>query len=88
MRRDKLKWFVMTLCVALLAGAAVGKPLRVLILTGANNHDWRATTDSLTKTYEDSGRIEVDVTETPSELNAAAIAGYDVLVGNWAQPGD
>ncbi|MBC8373623.1 MAG: ThuA domain-containing protein, partial [Planctomycetes bacterium] len=52
--------------VALLAGSeAAAKPIRVLFITGRNNHRWQLTTPSLKKTLEDSGRFKVDVTEKP-----------------------
>ena len=40
-----------------------GGKMRLLILSGANNHAWKATTPVLKKMYEDSGRFTVDVSE-------------------------
>ncbi len=60
--------------------------LRVLILTGRNNHDWRATTPFLRSVLETSGRFDVRVTEEPSGLSAAALRPYDVLVVNYCGP--
>jgi type 1 glutamine amidotransferase len=58
--------------------------LRVLILSGLNNHDWRSTTPVIKKMFTDCARFgTVDVTEDPAGLNAAALARYDVLVSNW-----
>ncbi len=57
--------------------------LRVLVLSGMNNHDWQQTTPALQRIYQDSGRFRVDVTETPSALDAAALARYDLVVSNW-----
>jgi type 1 glutamine amidotransferase len=86
----KLVTVVLTtaLCVfpELAAGAeraAAVEPLRVLILTGKHNHDWRKTTPALKRIYEDSGRFLVDVTEDPSGCDAETFAEYDVLVSNW-----
>jgi len=70
--------------VALLVTAAGAEPIRMLIITGKNNHNWKASTASLKKTYEASGRFKVDVTEKPAELDAAALAKYDVLLNNWS----
>ncbi|MEI6808241.1 MAG: DUF6807 family protein [bacterium] len=61
--------------------------MNVLIITGANNHDWRQTTDALKKMYEGDGRFNVSVTEKPAELTAAELARYDVLVNNWTVVG-
>jgi type 1 glutamine amidotransferase len=64
--------------------AAPATALRVLILSGLNNHDWRSTTPCLKKTFEGCKRFGVvDVTDAPGKLDAAAFAKYDVLVSNW-----
>lgn len=39
--------------------------IRLLIVDGQNNHDWRATTAYLRTMFEDSGRFEVEVNTTP-----------------------
>ena len=58
--------------------------LRVLILSGLNNHDWRSTTPVIKTMFTDCARFgTVDVTENPASLNAATLARYDVLVSNW-----
>lgn len=59
------------------------KPLRVLILSGSNNHNWQETTPELKKIYESSGRFLADVTNDPSSCTAETFAKYDVLVSNW-----
>ena len=62
---------------------AAGGKIRLLILSGANNHAWKATTPVLKKMYEDSGRFTVDVTEDVPNLKAADFAKYDCLVSNY-----
>src|SRR5512137_1893627 len=58
--------------------------LRVLILSGLNNHDWRSTTPVIKKMFTDCARFgTVDVTEDPKGLGADILARYDVLVSNW-----
>ncbi|MCX5655067.1 MAG: ThuA domain-containing protein [Planctomycetota bacterium] len=57
--------------------------IRLLILSGANNHAWKATTPVLKKMYEDSGRFTVDVTEDVPNLKAADFAKYDCIVCNY-----
>jgi type 1 glutamine amidotransferase len=67
-----------------LGSAQAAEPLiRVLILTGQNNHAWRATTPKLKSILESTGRFSVDVTEHPEQCDAAAFAKYDVLLSNW-----
>ena len=67
------------------AGAADAPPkLRVLVLSGLNNHDWRSTTPVVQKALAACDRFgPVDVTENPAALDAAMLAKYDVLVSNW-----
>jgi type 1 glutamine amidotransferase len=78
-----------TLCILLLAlfqdpcPAAANPPVRVLIFTGQNNHDWRATTPVLKEILTRSGRFTVDVTEHPETCDAATFSRYDVLLSNW-----
>jgi hypothetical protein len=48
------------------APAAEGKgKIRVVIIDGQNNHDWRATTPIMKKALEDCGRFTVDVATSP-----------------------
>lgn len=65
------------------ATEAGGAKIRLLILSGASNHDWKATTPVLKKMYEDSGRFTVDVTENVPDLKAEDFAKYDALVSNY-----
>jgi len=60
--------------------------LRVLIVTGRNNHDWRATTPYLQKLLEQSGRMKVSVTEDAPHLTRQMLRGYDALVLNYCGP--
>lgn len=62
---------------------AAGGKIRLLILSGANNHDWKSTTPVLKKMYEESGRFAVDVSENVPELSGADFARYDALVSNY-----
>ena len=66
-----------------LAGYAVAAPVRVLILSGQNNHDWKKTTPVLQKILTDGGRFTVDMTEHPEQCDSAMFAKYDVILSNW-----
>ena len=57
--------------------------LRVLILSGQNNHNWRETTPKLKSILESGGRFSVDFTEHPERCDAATFKKYDVLLSNW-----
>jgi len=66
--------------------AAKAKPrakLNILIVTGQNNHDWRATTPVLKDILERSGRFTVAVTEHPEKCTAADFAPYDAILSNY-----
>jgi type 1 glutamine amidotransferase len=71
------------LLVAAAAAAAPPPPLRILILSGQNNHDWRTTTPFLRQTLEATGRFDVRVTEEPAGLTAATLAAYDAVVSDY-----
>ena len=59
------------------------KPIRVLIFSGSNNHNWKETTPCLQKIYADSGRFVADVLDDPSKCTAEILKKYDVVVSNW-----
>jgi len=73
------------------------KKLRVVIIDGQNNHNWRATTPVLKKILEDCGRFTVDVSTSPrkkgEEKTEGSVANpvpfppdlskYDVLLSNY-----
>jgi len=61
-------------------------PLRVLVLTGQNNHDWRATNPILKQILEASGRFQVEVSEDPAGMTAQALAPYDLVFSNYNGP--
>ena len=60
--------------------------IRVLILAGRNNHDWRQTTPFLKGRLVETGRFDVRVTEEPAGLTAGALAPYDLLVLDYCGP--
>ncbi|MCX6898957.1 MAG: PmoA family protein [Verrucomicrobia bacterium] len=69
--------------VALACQLGAAEPIRVLILTGQNNHNWKETTPKLKEILIKSGRFTVDVTEHPEQCDAATFARYDALLSNW-----
>lgn len=68
---------------ALAAVTAEPAPLRVMILSGANNHDWQKTTPVLRSILEQSGRFHVDVVDDISKLSAESFAPYDAILSNY-----
>ncbi|MCD6304568.1 MAG: ThuA domain-containing protein, partial [Planctomycetes bacterium] len=84
---------IRTTAAALVVGACVvgavaadrqrPEKIRILLLSGRNNHNWRATTPALVKMYRRSGRFTVTVTDEPEKLTADAFSRCDVVVSNW-----
>ena len=67
---------------------AADAPIRVLIFSGQNNHDWKTTTPKLKSILAQSGRFAVEVTEQPEQSTAETLSAYDLIVGNWNVWGD
>ena len=68
------------------AGLRVPAPdrlIRVLVLSGQNNHDWKSTTPKLVAILKGDSRFDVDVTEDPKGLTARSMRSYDVILSNW-----
>jgi type 1 glutamine amidotransferase len=57
--------------------------LQVLIITGQNGHDWRATTPVLREVLEATGRFEVRVVEEFRGAGPDTLAPYDVVILNY-----
>jgi len=60
--------------------------VRVLILSGRNNHDWRSTTPRLAQILEQTRQFEVRITHDPAAIDDAALAPYQVLVSDYNGP--
>ncbi|HNU99948.1 MAG TPA: ThuA domain-containing protein, partial [Verrucomicrobiota bacterium] len=85
------------IAVALLAFALIAEPsslraadppIRVLLLSGQNNHDWKTTTPKLKAILTNGGHFAVDVTERPEQCTAETLAQYDLIVSDWNAWGD
>jgi type 1 glutamine amidotransferase len=74
-----------TLLVALLIVSPVRgeDKLRVLVLSGANNHDWQKTTPAIRSILEETGRFSVEVEENVPEMDPGSFAPYAVIVSNF-----
>ena len=71
--------------VASIAGAA--DPIKVLIVDGQNNHNWKATTPILKKTLEETKLFTVDVATSPAGGKPfefrPKFSDYQVVVSNY-----
>lgn len=73
------------LAVFLLAAAAQAQPLKTLLITGENNHNWRFTSRVHEETLETTGRFDVTITEKPGAdlANPETLAGVRVIVVDY-----
>jgi type 1 glutamine amidotransferase/HEAT repeat protein len=79
-------WFCMCIVIfgcAVTDGFAASKPIRVLLLSGQNNHRWQETTPALVDMYRSSGLFEVDVLDNPRAGAWPKLDDYDVVMSNW-----
>ena len=71
----------------ILAGALHAETLRVLIVDGQNNHDWKATTPLLKQELESSGLFAVDVATAPLGADTSGFrpnfAAYRAVLSNY-----
>ena len=73
----------------LLAGSVSGKkPIKTLIVTGQNNHNWQVSNVALKKIMEQSGRFVVDVAVSPAageDMSSFSpnFAAYQLVVGDY-----
>lgn len=67
------------------AQAETSRP-RVLLLTGANNHNWAATTPILQQLLASTGAFDVDIVTEPETL-VDKLDDADVLLSNWNATG-
>jgi type 1 glutamine amidotransferase len=58
--------------------------IKLLILSGRNNHEWQKTTPLLAKFYNESGRFETVITNRPDTLSYENFKLFSAVVSNWA----
>jgi type 1 glutamine amidotransferase len=78
---------------AMLNSATAAEKIRVVIIDGQNNHNWRVTTPYLKKALEESGRFTVDVStnlkqgDKPAEATTVKfppdLDKFDVVLSNY-----
>lgn len=83
------KWLAAAASWLLLAGVTFAEPsIKVLIIDGQNNHNWKATTPVLKKSLEETGIFKVDVATSPpkgQDLSSFKpnFSDYDVVLSNY-----
>jgi type 1 glutamine amidotransferase len=58
------------------------KPIRILILSGYNNHEWKKTTPLLTRIFDEANLFITSVTDKPDTLTYATLKNFDLLLSN------
>lgn len=83
------KIVLLSLCCLVLSGStAFADKIKVLIVDGQNNHNWKTTTPVMKKGLEECGRFEVDVATSPSRGKdmsgfSPEYSKYDVVISNY-----
>ncbi len=62
--------------------------IKTLLLTGANNHDWRRSSPFIKALLEKTGKFEVDLTETPAVAlaDAGTLGKYRLILTDYNGP--
>jgi len=92
--RKLLGCMIVALAWAASAPAAESEKVRVVIIDGQNNHDWRSTTPWMKKVLEESGRFNVAVSsnlkpgDKPGRVADTVpfppdLSNYDVVLSNY-----
>jgi uncharacterized protein len=77
-----MRLFVLLTCTAIATAEEpkqVDKPIRVLIVTGIEYHDWKTDSPAIRKVLEQDKRIEARIVEDPEFLATPVVADYDVI---------
>jgi type 1 glutamine amidotransferase len=57
--------------------------LNILLLAGANNHNWQETTAALKAIFAESPKFAVTGVENPWDMKPLDLQGYDLIFNNW-----
>ena len=79
----KVKSGFVFFCIILMLSCCSEKPVRILILSGNNNHDWQKTTPLIQDVLQRNLNCRIVITERPDTLHALMLQSYDVIVSNW-----
>lgn len=70
----------------LLAAAPQQPPIRTVVLTGANNHDWEWTAPQIAEALAETGRFQVEVRNDPAALLTHPQKDLQLLVLDYNGP--
>ena len=83
-----MKCLITSLAAMAFALSANAAPLKVLLVDGQNNHDWKTTSPVLKQILEDGGLATVDIATSPAKGGDLStfvpkFAEYQVVVSNY-----
>jgi len=78
-----MKFHLAAIIAVALTLSVSAAPVRVLILSGANNHDWRVTTPVLKRILEADGHFAVNVETNVPAMKPDAFRNYDAVLSNF-----
>ncbi|MEM0967578.1 MAG: ThuA domain-containing protein [Verrucomicrobiota bacterium] len=58
-------------------------PIKVLVITGQNNHNWKATNPIIVDILESTGKFDVTVTKQIEAFDPSKLSDFDVIFSNW-----
>ena len=77
--------FLLTISAFNIYGSSIqknAKTIRVLILSGANNHEWKKTTPLLNRIFDEAKLFTTQVTDKPDTLTYKYLKNFDLIVSN------
>ena len=62
---------------------SIAAKVKVMLLSGENNHNWKQTTPLIKELLESSQRFEIRVVNHIQNIAPKTLSEYDVIVSNW-----
>ena len=57
--------------------------IKVLILSGKNNHEWQKTTPILVRIFRESKQYAITVSENPDTITYPTLKKFQLIISNW-----
>ncbi len=74
---------LLLLAFGLASSLFAAEPIKVLLLSGQNNHNWKATTPLMVETLDATKLFDVTVTNTIEKMDPGSLDEFDVILSNW-----
>jgi len=83
MKKFIIQLFVFNLFLNFQLSSQEAGPIRLLILSGRNNHNWQQTTPFLESLFSGTGMFEIQITNRPDTLKESDFQKFNVVLNNW-----